>query len=67
MIYLKSAAGGTSLVLIAFVAWAYSLIRRFPGTSISFSPSVFLGPGMLRIECLLFAIGFALTWMFVRR
>ncbi|HEX3372761.1 MAG TPA: hypothetical protein VHS13_01055 [Edaphobacter sp.] len=66
MIYLKSAAGGASLLLIGFVAWVYLLIRRFPGTSISFSPSVFLGFGMVRIECLLFAIGFAVTWMLVR-
>jgi hypothetical protein len=67
MIYLKSSAGGASLVLIVFAAWVYLLIRRFPGTSISFSPSVFLEPGMLQIACLLFAIGFAVTWILVRR
>jgi hypothetical protein len=54
VIYLKSAAGGTSLILIAFVAWAYSLIRHFAGTSISFSPGVFLAPGLLRIQCVPF-------------
>jgi hypothetical protein len=71
MIYLKGAAGGVALVFLAIVVQIMTWVRfvrgQFPDAAVSFSPALFLQPRMLGLGCIIFAAGFAMTWMFARR
>jgi hypothetical protein len=69
--FLKGAVGGVALVFLAIVVqivtWVRFVRSQFPDASVSFSPALFLQPRMLGLGCILFAGGFAITWIFVRR
>ena len=67
MTVVKSLFGGIAALVLAYFAWVYALMRRFPGGMISISPGVLLQPGMLLRQLLIFAAGFLVVWIFVRR
>jgi hypothetical protein len=62
----KSLFGGVAALVLAYFAWVYALMRRFPGGTISITLGVFLQPGMLLREFLIFAAGFVVVWRLCR-
>ncbi len=67
MTVVKCLCGGVAALIFAFATWVYVLTRRFPGGTIGISLGVFVQPGMLLRELLIFAAGVVAVWIFVRR